>query len=201
MSRRKFQTNFCSLLLFSFFSAFLFIPNVIAQQGKLVEALDIQGNRRLRDEDLLKHIKTRPGERLDERRVQDDLQSLFKLGLFNLTQTRVTIEPGMRGGVHVIFEVMELPLIAGVEFKDLRYFTKDELLTELRAKGALIEKDMPYDLIKTRNALRILEKYLKERGFADAEVCVLEEQVSATAVKISFEIDELPGDDEEYYEN
>ena len=199
MLRCKFQIKLIGLLLLAVFSAFLFVPNVVAQkQSKLIENLDIQGNRRLTDEDILKHIKTRPGERLDEKQLQADLQSLMQLGLFHTTHTKVLTEVGVRGGVNVIFEVYELPLIAEFNFDGLRYVTKEELLIELREQKAEVTANKPYQPEKMRKAQQVITEYLiKKRGFVDAKVFVTEEQVSATTVKISFVIDEMQNDDEE----
>jgi len=199
MMRCKFQIKLVSLLLFAVFSAFLFVPNVVAQkQGKLIENLDIQGNRRLTDEEILKHIKTRPGERLDEIQLQADLQSLMKLGLFHTTHTKVLTEVGVRGGVNVIFEVYELPLIVELKFDGLRYATKEELLVELREQNAEVAVNNPYQPEKMGKARQVILEYLvKMRGFVDAKVSLTEEQVSATTVKVSFVIDEMPNDDEE----
>ncbi|HEY0082825.1 MAG TPA: POTRA domain-containing protein [Pyrinomonadaceae bacterium] len=81
--------------------------------------VEIQGNRRLTDEDILALIKARPGEPFSERQIQNDLQRLMESGVFNKTKTRVITEPGARGGVVVIFEVFELPQILEVTFKGL----------------------------------------------------------------------------------
>lgn len=193
----KFQSKLFSVLLLGIFSAFLFTPNVVAQRNKLIEALDIQGNRRLTDEEILRHIKTRLGEQFDAKQAQEDLQSLLKLGLFNTSQTRVTTEEGVRGGVNVIFEVMELPLIVELEFDGLRYVSKEEFLVELREQNAEVTANSPYQPEKLRKARGIILEYLaKKRGFVDAKVDITEEEVSATTVKISFVIDEMPNDDE-----
>ena len=199
MFRCKFQIKFVCLLLVAVISAFLFVTNVVAQQrGKLIEAVDILGNRRLTDEEILKHIKARPGQRLDEKQLQADLQSLLKLNLFRTTQTKVLTEIGVRGGVNVIFEVYELPFIVELNFDGLRYVTKEELLVELREQKAEIAANSPYQQEKMRNAQQVILEYLvKKRGFIDAKVIVTEEEVSATTVKVSFVIDELQNDDEE----
>jgi len=194
----KFQSKLFSVLLLGVFSAFLFTSNVVAQRNNLIEALDILGNRRLTDEEILRHIKTRPGERFDARQVQDDLQSLLKLGVFHTTHTKVLTEVGVRGGLNVIFEVYELPLIVELNFDGLRYVTKEELLSELREQKTEVKANNPYQPEKMLRAQQIIVEYLvRKRGFVDAKVTVTEESVSATTVKISFVIDEMPNDDEE----
>src|SRR5439155_11330942 len=81
------------------------------EQQQLVEDVDIQGNRRLRDEDLMYYIKTRKGDVYDPAQLERDLKELLSLNFFDKTATRVLTEEGVRGGVKVIFEVKELPII------------------------------------------------------------------------------------------
>ena len=97
-------------------------PTVRAQstQQRLVESVDIQGNRRLRDEDLLYYIQTRPGDVFNPDQIQRDLQALLALNFFDKTATRVLTEDGVRGGINVIFEVKELPIIRDLQFEGLK---------------------------------------------------------------------------------
>lgn len=197
MPQCRFQAKIIGLLLAALFT-FSFVADIAAQrQGRLIEMIDIQGNRRLKDEDLLKHIKSRPGDRFDQNQIQEDLQSLLKLGLFENSQTRVVNEEGVRGGIYLIFEIMELPIITEVKFHGLKYATEEELLTELRRQKAEITVNSPYEPVKMRKARGIIVEYLaKNRVFFDAKVDFSYEEVSATTIKISFGIDEMPNDDE-----
>ncbi len=43
-------------------------------QQQLVESVDIAGNRRLRDDDLLYYIKTRPGDTYNQAQLERDLK-------------------------------------------------------------------------------------------------------------------------------
>src|SRR4051812_21313001 len=81
------------------------ISSINTASQQVVENVDIQGNRRLRDEDLLYYIKTRPGDVYDPAALERDLKELLSLNFFDKTATRVLTEPGVRGGVNVIFEV------------------------------------------------------------------------------------------------
>ena len=49
-----------------------------ANQQQLVESVDIQGNRRLKDDDLLYYIKTRPGDVFNRAQLERDLQELSR---------------------------------------------------------------------------------------------------------------------------
>src|SRR5215213_1518989 len=95
-------------------------PSSSSQQQKLVEEVQVEGNRRQRDEDVLYHVQTRKGDPYNPAQVQRDLQALLNLPFFDKTQTRVTvIDPGPLGGVVVRFEVKELPVIRDLQFKGL----------------------------------------------------------------------------------
>src|SRR6266516_294052 len=92
-------------------------PVQAQQPPRLVESIDITGNRRLRKEDILYWVQTRPGDPYNASQIERDLQAILTLGFFDKTSTRVLIEDGPRGGVNVIFEVKELPIIRDLQFE------------------------------------------------------------------------------------
>src|SRR5437667_890009 len=100
-------------------ASMVFPPRVVtAQQNqRLVESVDITGNRRLRKDDIIYYVQTRPGDPFNQEQVQRDLQAILNLGFFDKTATRVLTEEGARGGVNVIFEVRELPIIRDLQFE------------------------------------------------------------------------------------
>src|SRR4051812_33711307 len=104
-----------------------------SQQQKLVEEVQIEGNRRLRDEDVLYHIQTRSGDVYNPAQVQRDLQALLNLSFFDKTATSVSvIDPGPRGGVVVRFTVKELPVIRDLQFKGLKSVGEADVLKSFR---------------------------------------------------------------------
>lgn len=159
-------------------------------QQQVVESVDIQGNRRLRDEDLLYYIKTRAGDVYDPAALERDLKELLSLNFFDKTKTRVLTEDGVRGGVNVIFEVSELPIIRDLQFKGAKALTESDILKEFREKRVGISKEAVYDPVKTRGATRILREMLASKGFPNAKVTVSEEEVSATSIALTFNIDQ-----------
>jgi outer membrane protein insertion porin family len=158
--------------------------------SRLVESVDVQGNRRLRDEDILDYVKTRPGEAYSSKQIQKDLEAIISLGLFEPMQTRVIAEDGARGGVAVIFEVMELPIITGVTFEGLKHVEESDVIGALRGQGIIFAKDSVYDVIKLRAARQIIREFLASRGWANSTVEIRQEEMSANSMKITFIIDE-----------
>src|SRR5205809_7615850 len=149
-------------------------------QQQVVESVDIQGNRRLRDEDLMYYIKTRPGDKYDPAALEADLKELLSLNFFDKTATRVRTEDGVRGGVNVIFEVKELPIIRDLQFKGTKALTESDILKEFREKRVGISKEAVYDPVKTNAAKRTLREMLASKGYPNAKVTVQADEVSAT---------------------
>jgi len=168
-----------------------FLPSfntIQAQRSKtLVEAVEVVGNRRLSAKDILAHIKTQPGEPFTFEQCNRDLEELLGLGVFNKLETRVVSEPGVRGGVVVIFEVVELPLLLEVKFSNLRGIDESKVLRVFREKDIHLVKDAVYDPVKVRAARRVLQELLASHGWPNAVVTIRSE-IGGSYVSIQFEI-------------
>jgi outer membrane protein insertion porin family len=174
-------------------SSYVATRGVSAQQTqtqRLVEAVDITGNRRLRKDDLIYYIQTRPGDPYNESQVQHDLQTLLSLGFFDKTATRVSIEDGARGGVNVIFDVKELPIIRDLQFEGLKSVPESDVLKAFRERRVGISKESIYDPVKARTAVRVLKELLAAKGHPNATIEQRREEVSNTSTALTFEINE-----------
>src|SRR4029079_4985199 len=132
--------------------------NAQQQTQRLVESVDITGNRRLRKDDILYYIQTRPGDPYNEAQVQRDLQAILALGFFDKTKTRVSTEEGARGGINVIFEVSELPIIRDLQFEGLKSVPESDVLKAFRERRVGISKESIYDPVKARKPKSLLRK-------------------------------------------
>jgi outer membrane protein insertion porin family len=173
----------------------IFTRHTSAQQQppqRLVENVDIINNRRLRKEDILYYIQTRPGDVYNAAQVQRDLQTLLALNFFDKTATRVTIADGPRGGVDVIFEVKELPIIRDIQFEGLHSLAESDILKEFRERRIGIAKESIEDPVKVKNAARLLKEMLAAKGHPNGTVTAELAHVSATSDAITFKINEGP---------
>ena len=69
-------------VLIGIITVFVTAERVSAQQNppapqQIVESVEITGNRRLRKDDILYYIQTRPGDPFSEEQVQRDYQTLL----------------------------------------------------------------------------------------------------------------------------
>ena len=168
-------------------------PRVVTaqqQNQRLVESVDIVNNRRLRKDDILYYVQTRPGDPYNEQQIQRDLQAILNLGFFDKTATRVLTEDGARGGINVIFEVKELPIIRDLQFEGLKSVPESDVLKAFRERRVGISKESIYDPVKARNAVRVLKELLAARGHPNATIEQRREEVSNTSTALTFVINE-----------
>ena len=164
---------------------------VNAQQGqRLVESVDIINNRRLRKDDILYYVQTRPGDPYNEQQVQRDLQTILGLGFFDKTATRVLTQEGARGGIDVIFEVKELPIIRDLQFQGLKSVPESDVLKAFRERRVGVSKESIYDPVKVNGAIRVLKELLAAHGHPNATVEKKLDEVSATSTALTFVINE-----------
>jgi len=160
------------------------------QCQKTVEEVQIIGRRRLRQEDILYYVQTRAGDCFNEQQIQRDLQTLLSLNFFDKVKSRVYTEEGPRGGVVVIFQVSELPIIRDLQFEGLHSLAESDILKSFREKRVGVSKESTYDPVKARVAERVLKELLAERGHPNATVERRLESVSQTSIALTFKIDE-----------
>lgn len=159
---------------------------------RLVESVNVVGNRRLTDAEILKHVKTRAGNPYDPEQVQRDLQTLVNLGVFDRRIARVVVETGQRGGVEVFFMMRELTVIEAVKFEGLRRGDERALLEGLRRRSLAVGGGSVYEVDKIKQAMDAMKELLLRRGWLRVGVEARTEEVSATSVKLTFVVSGLP---------
>ena len=171
----------------------LFVPeHTLAQQPapRTIEDVQIIGNRRLRKEDILYWVQSRPGDPFSEQQIQRDMQTLLGLNFFDKVKSRVYTEEGPRGGVVVIFEVKELPIIRDLQFEGLHSVAESDLLKAFRERRVGISKESTFDPVKALAAIRVIKELLSEHGHPNATVEQRREEISQTSIGLTFVVHE-----------
>ena len=158
--------------------------------GRLVEAIEIVGNRRFTAKEILRWVETRPGDLLNVQQVSRDLETILATGYFNRASTRVSSEEGVRGGVAIIFETYELPLISEVKFEGLKDLSEAVILDAFLKENIDMRKGAVCDPATVRSAVRVIRNLLESKGKANANVEVHSENVTAFLVALTFVISE-----------
>jgi outer membrane protein insertion porin family len=175
-------------------ATFFAVPRPVAAQQtpsqRVVESVDVTGNRRLRKDDILYWVQTRPGDVYNPEQVERDYQAILQLGFFDKTATRVLTETGPRGGVALIFEVRELPIIRDLTFEGLKSVAESDVLKAFRERRVGVSKESTYDPVKSRNAIRVMKELLAAGGHPNATIEERKEDVSATSIAVTYVVSE-----------
>ena len=143
--------------------------------------------RRISAEQIRSWMKTRVGEPYDSDQIQRDLKAILATGIFNNNTTRVYTEEGARGGVGVIFELQELPVINEVKFDGLKVDVS-VVLNTLEGKQFHLRMGMHYRMEQMKEALRVIKQALEASGQRVAKVDLKTELVNAMTINLTFVI-------------
>jgi TonB family protein len=156
--------------------------------GRLVEGVEVIGNRRLTAQQILALMRTRAGDPISYDQITRDLNAILATGYVDKLRTRVSIEQGVRGGVVIVFEVFELPLIREVKFEGLGQFDQSTIVDALLKEPIDVRKGATYRVAVMKDAIRIIKQILESKGQRNVKVQVLTENVTATTVSLTFVI-------------
>jgi outer membrane protein insertion porin family len=162
---------------------------VAVEDMPLVEGVDVQGSQFLQKETLLFYVSTKPGERLDERRLKDDFRRLWDTGF--LDDMRVDVLDGARGK-NIVFTVKERKRIQIVDYRGSKALTTSNIEDKLKEKEAAIRLDSFYDPAKARRVEAIIREMLTEKGRPFATVKHDAKAVGGAGQQVSFIIDDGP---------
>ena len=118
------------LAVFAVVAAYLFfsISPCLADDPKVV-AVEVQGNQEVVSAYILNAAKTKEGDVLNREQLQKDVETIYNLGFFAMTDA--AIEPEGEG-VKVVFKVQENPQV-----KEIR-FTGNSVYKEAELQGLLL---------------------------------------------------------------
>jgi len=175
--------------------ALLFAPGPIypqqesAPEERVIERLQVNGNRYLQEETYLFYVSTKAGDRFDLLRLRDDFRRLWNTGF--LEDLAMDVSEGQSGLV-VTFIVQERKRIQIVDYrgsKELKTTDIEEKLDELDAKLRL---DSFYDINAARKVEEIITRLLAEKGHRFAEVKHDTRVLGGAGMQISFIIKDGP---------
>lgn len=151
-------------------------------EGRTIEAIEIVGNRRLKANEIMSLIQTRPGDLCSVQQMQKDLVRILATGYFNSRGTRVQTEKRSSGGVVIVIEVQELPLISQVRIEGLKGIPESVVFEALQQEEIDMRPGRVYDLAKVKTAISVVGEILASHGQPDAVIEERTEFLTATSV-------------------
>jgi outer membrane protein insertion porin family len=159
-------------------------------QNVTVEQVLIRGNRRIPESTIKIWIGTRESDPYNPGQLDRDVRALYAQGHFE--DVKVYAEEGTRGGKIITFEVSERPLLLDIKYEGLKSVQQSTVLEEFRKRSVGLSKESQYDAVKAKRAAAVIKELLSNEGRPEAKVEPVLERISATAVALTFKIDEGP---------
>ena len=133
---------------------------------EIVLEVRVEGNRTITLDKIMPKIRTRVGRPYLEEQVQQDVRELSKLGVFASVRT---FKQRVQGGVVVIFQVVERPLL-----QEVIIVGNETYLTSVLKKEAELKVGDAADPFAVENGRRKIEEYYQKKGYSKVRVTVLE---------------------------
>jgi outer membrane protein insertion porin family len=165
-------------------------PPASTAQNVPVEQVTIRGNRRIPESTIKIWIGTREGDPYNPQQLDRDVRALYAQGHFE--DVKVYSEEGTRGGRIITFEVRERPLLLDIKYDGLKSVQQSTVLEEFRKRSVGLSKESQYDPVKVRRAASVIKDLLANEGRPEAKVEPQIEAISATAVALTFKVEEGP---------
>src|SRR6266496_2614322 len=159
-------------------------------QSVPVEQVQIHGARRIPESTIKIWIGTREGDPYNPAQLDRDVRALYAQGHFD--DVKVYAEDGARGGKAITFEVSERPLLLDIKYEGLKSVQQSTVLEEFRKRTVGLSKESQYDAVKAKRAAAVIKELLANEGRPEAKVDPVIERISATAVALTFKIEEGP---------
>jgi outer membrane protein insertion porin family len=159
-------------------------------QNVTVEQVLIRGNRRIPESTIKIWIGTREGDPYSPAQIERDIRALYAQGHFE--DVKIYAEEGTRGGKIITFEVRERPLLLEIKYEGLKSVQQSTVLEEFRKRSVGLSKESQYDAVKAKRAAAVIKELLANEGHPEATVTPVVEDISKTAVSLTFKIDEGP---------
>ncbi|MGZ8847530.1 MAG: POTRA domain-containing protein [Pyrinomonadaceae bacterium] len=151
--------------------------------GRLIEEIDIMGNRRFTKDEILSWIKVRPGDVYDEERIKKDFDAVLATGYFDKLTTRVFMEDAVRGGVRVVFDVTELPVIGEIKFVGI---DQAQVLEAWRNDHIDLRSGAVYDFEKVKAATMSIHRLLTSTGQDNLKVKLQSKRPVPQTINLTF---------------
>ncbi len=177
---------------------------VVVVENPVIGRLALEGNRKIKDDDLKKNLQSKSGGPLSRASVQDDVVRMLEVykrnGYFNAEIVPKTIEPKAGSNnttVDLVFEIKEGQKLAvrRVIFAGNKAFSENKLRAVIKTGvtnvlSFLLNNDT-YDADKIDNDRDLLRRFYRDHGYADVRVASDGSYDAATkSVTVTFRIDE-----------
>jgi outer membrane protein insertion porin family len=149
--------------------------------GKII-AVKVKGNRRIETAAIMLVVQVKPGDLLDNEKVDADVRAIFKLGHFRDVQAQT--EKG-EGGVVLEYLVQEKPVVREIKIEGAKEISVDKVREAVEIKPNTI-----YSLKDLQKSIKKVKKLYADDGYYLAEVEGTTSKRTETELDVVFKIKE-----------
>ncbi|MGM0501830.1 MAG: BamA/OMP85 family outer membrane protein [Bacillota bacterium] len=130
--------------------------------GTEITAIEIEGNKTIKEQQILEQIETEEGAEVDPEQLKRDLQAIFDLGHFFDVQV---LFDNQESGVKLIFEVVENP-----EIKEIKVRGNNQLSNSEVKEILSINTPQVLNVNQLDAGIKKVNEYYEEQGYILASV-------------------------------
>ncbi len=170
-------------------------PQAVQQQQKpaIIERIDFNGNRRVRNDTLKARIFSRENDVYNEETLRRDFQALWNTQFFEDVKLRVEESPDRADAKIIVFEVKERPIIRRIRYDNIHSVSESDILDRFKERKVGLSVESQFDPTKIKKAEVVIKELLGEHGRQFAKVSPQYERIaSSNAVILIFKVEEGP---------
>jgi hypothetical protein len=152
-----------------------------------IERIEIRGNLRIPETIIRSYIQTIPGDPYEEKRLEADLQSVYKSKLFE--NISIETEDGKAGKI-VILKLQEKPAMRSIAYTGNQSFTESDIVESLKKKKENLIANCSYSRSEIKAAERTLKDLMVQKGVPLGTVRTEIEDLSPSEVRVRFVMNE-----------
>jgi outer membrane protein insertion porin family len=151
--------------------------------GRKVDAIHIRGLKRIEKEAVLNKLATKLGSTATADQIRSDIHALFLMGFFD--DIAVSAMDASKGGIELIYDVRERPVIAKVDFEGNDQISTSDLKDVIKLKEWSI-----LDINKVKEDVALIQKHYEDKGYYLAKVTYVVETLRPDEVSLTFKIND-----------
>lgn len=186
VSRFRLLTVFCGLLFLPFLK--VGAQDSVQDLGPRVDlfkvdAIKVEGLRKVEEQAVLDRIGTRPEMMLDNYLLRSDIQKIYGLKYFEHVEAH---RENRSGKDTLVFQVTERPIVSDIIFEGNSEISKDDLEGEIKSKKFSI-----IDINTVQSDVEKLQKFYEEKGFYLASVDHELRKLDEENIELVFKVKEF----------
>ncbi len=147
-----------------------------------IKRIIIRGQKMVAEETIRTRVQSREGTPFDPDRITRDVQAIYELGFFEDVQVEAE---GFEGGLQIIFNLTEKPIIKSIDFEGNEQIKSDKLREKLKFSAHTV-----YSPETVSQAVQQLNTIYREKGYYHVTVDTRMDTVGEGEAQLVFVIRE-----------